>query len=89
MNEHGIDETLETLEALQLVLVGLAKVFKDGKIDLKDLLVAVDLLKQINVVIDGIKGIKNIPAEIKDLQKDEIIAIGSKVYEIVGAIKKV
>jgi len=87
-NKKDIKEILELLDAIKLLSVNFAIAFKDDKIGLDDLPILLNFLKEIKVIIDGAKGIEEIPSEIKDLDKEEIIRLGSKVYEIIRSVKE-
>lgn len=83
----GIKESLELLEGLKdLVLAG-KKVIADGKVSVSDLNVVVDLFHELNVLVDAVKGVSQIPAEVKDLDSEELGVLGAKVLEIVNAVR--
>lgn len=85
----GIKESLELLNGIKLLVVDVKKVFADGKINLADLPVAMELLGQLNELTEAAKGIGQIPAEMKDLTGEEINQLVAKVFEIVAAAKGV
>jgi len=82
-----IKELSEVLDAMELMVMTAAKVMKDGKIRLNDLLVLKDLLGEYKVVYKAFKGLKEIPTEIKDLDSSEIMQLGQRVLELVAKIK--
>ncbi len=81
-----IDQTLEVLAAVELLAVAGKKVAKDG-LSLADLPEALELLKHLDVLVAAVKGADEVVAEIKDLDQGELIVLGTKVVEIVKAIK--
>jgi len=83
----GIKETQELLNAVEVLAVAGAKIAKDKKISVDDLPAAVELLKQLDVVLAGIKDLDKLDEEVRDLDQAELIAIVSKVMMIAKAIK--
>ena len=83
----GIEGTLALLQALQDLAVDAKKVLADGKVDLADLPVAMNLLSQLGDFTKAIQGINELPAEIKDLSADEINQLVAKVFDIVAQVK--
>jgi hypothetical protein len=88
MSEKSIKETLELLNSIEVISISFVKAFKDGKINLEDLPIFFELMKEAKTIIDGIQGIKEIPEEIKDLEEREAAAIGIKLYAILARLKK-
>ena len=70
-----IKETKELLAAAKILLVDLAKIMKDKKINAIDLPVLLDIVKNYQSYIDGLKGIEIVPAELKELSGEEIAEI--------------
>lgn len=87
MNEEkkGLKESLELLKAIELIGVSGIEIAKDG-LGADDIVKAVDLLKQINVIIEGVKGVGEIGGEIKDLDQEELIQLGLALF---GSYKKI
>jgi hypothetical protein len=83
----GIKESLEFLDGIKVVGVTVADILKDGKVNLADLPKLLPLLQNVSVLVEAAKGVKEIPAEAKDLSEAELIQLGAKVFEIVRAIK--
>jgi len=81
-------ETMEALDAIQVVGVEVKKVFKDHKIDLSDLASLANLAKQSPVLIAGVSGADEIPAEAKDFSTEELVAVGMKAIAVLKAIKE-
>jgi hypothetical protein len=79
---------MELLEASELVLVACVRVLKDGKINLSDLSELYELSKKVEVLIEGIKGIDQIPDEIADLEEREAPKLGLRVFQLVSRVQK-
>lgn len=88
MNEKkGIKEILEMLEGMK-VLAALGKsMAADGKINLADLPQLVVLVNNFGVLSAAINGMGELPAEAKDMDKEEAKQIVDKVFEIIEALK--
>ncbi len=87
-NNVGTKETLELLHAIQFLSVNIAAALKDGKINIDDLPILLNLMKQTRVIIDGIRDFKEIPSEVGDMDREEALQVGYKIYEIIRAVKK-
>jgi hypothetical protein len=83
--KKGLKESLELIKAIELLGVSGFDIAKDG-LGVDDISKAVDLLKQINVIIEGIKGVGEISGEIKDLDQEELIQLGLSLF---GCYKKI
>lgn len=82
-----VHATLEVLEAVKLLAVSGKKIAKDG-VSLADLPEAVELLKHVDQIVLAAKDAHLIGEEVKDLDQAELIAVGSKVFELVKSIKE-
>lgn len=80
--ETGIKETKELLEGLGKLAKAVAKIAEDGKIKPDDLQVVLDLAKDVNVLAEAVKGAKEIPSELKDLDEKEVMEIIACLYAI-------
>lgn len=85
--ETGIKETQELLKGIELLLIDVKKVAADGKLNLADLPVAKDLVNQLGELTAAIQGVKEVPAEIKNLSAEELQAVGAQVLAMFAAIK--
>lgn len=83
----GIKEIVELLEGVKLLGINGKKVMADGKVDFSDFPVVLELLKQYATLVEAVKGLDQVPAEVKDLSADEAQVILAKVVEIVAALK--
>ena len=86
MEKNGIKECLELLNGLEIVGVAVGKTVKDGKINAADLPHVMELINNFNVILEAVKGINELPAEVKDLDQAELLALGGKAYEVVKSI---
>lgn len=87
MESVGIKESLELLEGVRLLAVDSKMVLADGKIDLKDLPVAMALLGQLGKLNAALQGITDIPKEVKDLSPEEIQQLAAAALMIVTSFR--
>jgi len=85
MEELGIKNIKELYKLFEMILMAGAKVFKDGKVSLKDLIVLKDLLKSAKLLVDAVKDFKEIFAEARDLSSEEV---GELADMVLGTIEK-
>ena len=83
----GIKEIKELLEGLKLLGVVGAEVMADGQINSSDIGAITKLLTNAGVLVEAVKGIKEIPAELKDLDQSELLELGTILYQMVVEIK--
>lgn len=84
----SIKEIKEALAGVELLGVSGVKIFADGKVNLADLPVLADLAKNLDVLIEGVKGADQIPAEAKDLDQAELIELGTLAFNLVKKLKE-
>lgn len=82
-----VHATLDVLAALEVLAVSAKKIAKDG-VNLADLPEALELLKHVDAIVLAVKEAKEVPAEIKDIDQAELIAVGSKVFALIKAVKE-
>jgi hypothetical protein len=82
-----IHNTIEILNAVEVLAIAGAKIAKDKKVGMEDLPAAIELAKKFDVVLEAIKDIDQIDEEVKDLDEAELIAIVSKILLISKSIK--
>ena len=87
MEQKGIKEMMELLAAVEVLGVAVKEVMKDGKIGLEDAGALVKLGSQFGVFAAAIEGIKEIPAEAKDIDAQEAIEIVGKLYAIAAKVQ--
>lgn len=79
-------EINEFLDGVELVGVHGKKIAKDG-ISLSDVPEALEVVKNVDVIIAAVTGIKAVPAEFENASDEDLIAIGLRVLKVVKAIK--
>lgn len=82
MTTKSIKETKELLAGLGKVAVAAKKIAADGKVNASDLVTLMDLIKDVSVISEGLKGAGEIPAELKDLDEVEVLEIIACIYKI-------
>lgn len=82
-----IKETKELLEGLQVAGVAIAKIAKDKKVNAEDLPVLVEVASKFETLVSAFAGVSEIPAELKDLDEAEVLAIITKLMVIGKAVK--
>lgn len=82
-----IKNSMEILEAIELLGVSGKKIAKDG-VSLADLPEAIELLKKLDVLMAAIKDAELAVDEAKDLDQAELLQLGTKVYGVIKAIKE-
>jgi hypothetical protein len=83
----GIKESMELLEGLKVLGVGAKAIMKDGKLGADDIPAALELLNKFSVLVEAGKGAGEIMPELKDVSPDELKELGTKVLEILAAVK--
>lgn len=87
MEQKGIKEIKELLAGVEVLAVAIKKVMKDGKVDLQDAAVLVELGAQFPVLMAAVEGIKEIPAEAKEISAEEAIELVGKIYDIAKKVQ--
>ena len=82
-----IKNLLELLTAVELLAVTGAKVAKDKEVNKDDLVHVVTLAKNFELIANAVKDVDQLDEELKDLDEAELIAIVSKLFMIVKAVK--
>lgn len=85
--KKGIKECKELLALLKVLAMAGKKASADGKVDAKDLLILVELLQEVSVVVEGIKGLDMVDDELKDLDSEEIAELGAELIAILSAVR--
>lgn len=86
--ELGTEKIEAVLDSLEILFSKAALVMEDGKVDMKDLPVAIGLLSDLGDIINSFKEIKGAAKEAKDLKEDEVVRIIGKLYKVVSAAEK-
>lgn len=83
----AIKESLEVMEGLKALGIAAKKISADGKVNLADLPEILALLQKVQLIVESVKGVDQIPAEIKDLSEEESKELLAKLFEVMAAIK--
>jgi hypothetical protein len=84
---QDIKETKELIEGVKLLAVAGAKIAKDG-INVADLQHLVELAKNFEVIQKAFENVKEVEAEIKDLEESELIELVGVLYSLVKEVKE-
>lgn len=84
-----IKELRELVKGIDLLAVSGARVMKDGKIGASDLGVLIDLLSNAQMLQNAFTGLKQIPAEAKDLDEKELIELGTSLFSIYRKVQEI
>lgn len=76
-----IKETKELFTGLALVAKAAKKIAADKKVSVEDLPAIIDLAKESPVLIAAVEGVSEVPAELKDLDKEELLELIMIVYK--------
>ena len=87
MEEKGIKELSELLDGIEILLVAGKKIAADG-INKDDLTIVFELFNQFSVLKEAFTGLKELPAEIKDIDEAELLMLGTKLYSIIKSLKE-
>lgn len=80
-----IKETKEALKAIEILAVGGIKMVKAPEMGEK-ITIALDVIKEADKVIEGVKGIELIDDEVKDIDQAELLELGTIAYSLVKKI---
>ena len=86
--EMGIIETLEFFEANKVIARFVGKVMRDKKISSSDFQYVIDLALEFEKITKGFSGIEEVAKELKNLKKDELVALLLKGFEIGAAFEE-
>lgn len=88
MEKVEIKESLELIKAVEIIGIAGKKSFPKGKFTVASALAAsLELVKEIEPVIEGFKGLDKIDEEIKDLEQDELIQLGLAIFNAYKSVK--
>lgn len=88
MEKKSVKEMMEVIAAVEVVAVAIKKVMKDGKVDLQDAAVAIELGAQFPVLAAAVQGLGEIPAEVQEIDAQEAIEIVGKLYAIAKKVQE-
>jgi hypothetical protein len=80
--QRDIKETLEVLKAVETLTETVGLVAADGKVNVADLVHLLNVVKNVQVFVEAVKGAKLIPAEVKDLSQEELVQVGAAALAI-------
>lgn len=89
METKTIKETKELLAAVELVAIAVKKIMKDGKIDLADASVLVDLGLKLETFIAAVEGMTEIQAEVQEIDLTEAKDLVNALYTIAKKVQEV
>lgn len=87
MEKVEIKESLELIKSIEILGVAAKKILADGKVNFADAPVALELVKEIEPIIEGFKGLNKLGEEVKDLEQDELIQLGLAVFNAYKSVK--
>lgn len=82
-----IHNTVELLDGVKILGVFGKKVGADGKVDLTDLPLLIELAQKSSDFAKAVEGLDQIPAEIKDIDAVEAQELVMKIFAIIAEIK--
>lgn len=85
---QDIKEMKELLDGLSLLAEAGKKIAEDGKLGIDDLKHLVDLSKDLEVLVEGFKGLDKLDDELKDLDEAEVMELISHAFSIFKKFKK-
>ena len=88
VEEKGIVEALEFFEANKVIAKFIGKVMRDKKISTSDFQFVVELAVQFETIIKGFDGMGEAAKELKNLKKDELVALLLKGFEVGAAYEE-
>lgn len=88
MEKVEIKESLELIKAVEIIGIAGKKSFPEGKFTAASALSAsLELIKEIEPVIEGFKGLNKIDEEVKELEQDELIQLGLALFNAYKSVK--
>lgn len=85
----GIKESKELLVGVSNVIEALAEIYEDKKINFDDVDSIIKLGMKMDEMIAAFTGLKEVPAELKDLSKEELVELVVPLYEMVVRVASV
>lgn len=83
--KKSIKESKEAVLALKLLALKAIEI-KKGGVTKEDIPAVLELVKDINVLVEGVKGAADIDDELKDIDQAELLELGTLVYSSVKEI---
>lgn len=85
----NLKESLELLDGVEVLLVMAKKVAADGKVNLMDLPLLMDVLTKATVLVAAYKNVDGVVDEVKDLSFEEAKVLLARFEQMVKALKAV
>lgn len=83
----GVKELKEVFAGVGLLVKTYKDAMKDGKIDLQDLPVLVNLATESGKLVDAVEGVDKIGDEIKDLDGEEAVELVREIFALIKSVK--
>ena len=87
MEKIELKETLELVKSIEILGKATKKILADGKVNFSDAPAALELIKEIEPIIEGFKGLNQLDDEVKDLDEQELVQLGLAVFNTYKSIK--
>lgn len=81
VGKKEIKETKELFAGLALVAKATKKIIADKKVNAEDIPHVIDLAKESPTLVAAVEGVSEVPAELKDLDKEELLELIMLVYK--------
>lgn len=85
--EKSLKETLELVKALEVVAVKGIEISKIPDV-MGKLAKGAELLKEVDMIIEGVKGLDGVVEEVKDLDQAELLQLGTALFAAYKNVKK-
>ena len=87
MEQKGIKELSELLVAIEVVAVAVKKVMKDGKVDLSDASIVIELGSNFQMLAEATMGLGELPEEVMDIDAQEAVALVAILYSMAKKVQ--
>jgi hypothetical protein len=88
MDKLGTEAIEKAADALAHIIIAGKKISADKKVDLQDLPAAMELVTKLPQIVEAFAAFEQIIAEGKDLDVAEVVALITKVDQIVKTVEK-
>ncbi len=86
---QGIGGLVAVFDSIEALVECASKVSEDHKVGIDDIQYLVDLGKKYQVFVDMVKGLKSIPDEVKDLDREELVMLVKEFSDIIFKLKHI
>lgn len=87
--KEDINQLLELLDGIAILVNTGVAIGADKQVSASDLTHLVGLLNEVGTIVEAVKGLKELPAEVKDLDQAELLQLGARVFDMVKDAKAV